>query len=30
MTGIHDPFAICRQCGDRILWVKTKAGRICQ
>lgn len=27
MGGKYDPFGTCRQCGDRILWVKTKAGK---
>lgn len=27
MPGRYDPFGTCRQCGDRILWVKTQAGK---
>ena len=27
MGGKYDLFGTCRQCGDRILWVKTKAGK---
>lgn len=27
MAGKYDPFGTCRQCGSRILWVKTKAGK---
>lgn len=23
----HDPFGTCRNCGCRIMWVKTKAGK---
>lgn len=27
MAGIRDPFGTCKQCGERVLWVKTKAGK---
>lgn len=27
MSRQENPFGNCRRCGDRILWVKTKAGK---
>ena len=27
MAVKYDMFGTCRQCGDRILWIKTKAGK---
>lgn len=27
MEGIRDPYGTCRQCGGRVLWIKTKSGK---